>query len=585
MGGSSLDEVKTAAKAYINRQDTRRTRIGIVDFGSAAHTDSPLTRDKGALSIALDALQADGTTRMDMGFQEAGTVLNSRTNASVVGSVSGETATVLLFTDGEPTGDGFFGSGGEELAKKAATALEGGGVKLVAIGTTGADTGFLGQLTGSPKLVFQTTQGNYEEAFKGAEAVIRETGTSQLISSGVQNNVDDSRALLQTSGWNAILGGMLALALVLAQARLTRSRLGKIEAIAVVTGIGLGALAGVAGQGAFALLAVEGKTALAFGRLLGWTLLGTSAGTALAWSLPNVRRLPILLGGATGGIIGAVAFTVGVYFGGQMAGRWAGAMAIGAGVGLMIALAEVAARRAWISVSFGPVDTYDLALGELPVAVGSDRSCRAFVPAIEPVAARYGFQNGTAFLSLPDGRREPLSDGDSRAYGKARITLHLERGTATTSPAVNAPLPFDIPGIQVTLPGVQATAPGVQAPVPVIPPVPQQVPLPPVPAPGPVKLPPSLRFKWEGGEFPVSIEQGKYSLGRAPDNDIILGASSVSSHHARLELRGGRWILTDLGSTNGTFLEETRLQAHIPTPIPVGQSIRLGAMMCRFERS
>ncbi|RYG54554.1 FHA domain-containing protein, partial [bacterium] len=148
--------------------------------------------------------------------------------------------------------------------------------------------------------------------------------------------------------------------------------------------------------------------------------------------------------------------------------------------------------------------------------------------------------------------------------------LHLERGTATTSPAVNAPLPFTIPSVQSPSSStVQATVPAPQQ-VP-LPPLPT-TPVPPPPAPKPV---PMLRLTWDGGEAPISIEKGNYSLGRAADNDVVLGDSSISSHHARLELRGGRWILTDLGSTNGTFIGETRLQAHMPLPLSVGQDVRL----------
>ena len=285
-------------------------------------------------------------------------------------------------------------------------------------------------------------------------------------------------------------------------------------------------------------------------------MLGASAGASLAWSLPNVRRAPILLGGTLGGVAGAVAFAVGARLGGDVAGRWAGALVIGAGVGLMIALAEVAARRAWISVSFGPIDSYDIALGNVPVAVGSDRSlCRAFVPAIEPVAARYGFDGGTAFLSHPDGRREVLGEGDARTFGRARVTLHLERASPVGSPVQNAPSPFVSP------------SPVVPTPIPVMP------------------VAATLKWKWDGGEAILSNERERYSLGRAGDNDIVLSNSSVSSHHARLELRAGRWTLTDLGSTNGTFVGEARLQAHLPTPLVFGQSVKMGALTCRFERS
>lgn len=556
MSDGSLDEVKVAAKAFVSRQNTSHTRVGIVAFGFSARTVSPMTRDKTALQTSLDSLQPDGVTRMDLGLQEAQSVLRARLPLPTVEDQKAERASVLLFTDGvplavEPDVDA------ATLTTSVAATLRKDNIKIAAIGSQSADADYLAGLTGSPKLVFATTQGSFDEAFSRAEAQLN-MGTAQLISSGAQQNVDEGRALWRLGGWNAILGGMLALALVLAQTRLTRARFGRGEFFAVMMGVGLGALAGAIGQQTFAALASSGVMALALGRLLGWAMLGASAGAALAWSLPNVRRAPILLGGTLGGVAGAVAFSIGARVGGDVAGRWAGALVIGAGVGLMIALAEVAARRAWISVAFGPLDSYDIALGNVPVAVGSDRAaCRAFVPAIEPVAARYGFDNGTAFLSHPDGQREVLGEGDARTFGRARVTLHLERASPAGSVAQNAPFPFPSPSV----------APASVAPVAVEP------------------VASALKWKWDGGEAILSNERERYSLGRAGDNDIVLSNSSVSSHHARLELRAGRWTLTDLGSTNGTFVGETRLQAHLPTPLVFGQIVKMGALTCRFERS
>lgn len=65
------------------------------------------------------------------------------------------------------------------------------------------------------------------------------------------------------------------------------------------------------------------------------------------------------------------------------------------------------------------------------------------------------------------------------------------------------------------------------------------------------------------------------TIGRASYNDICLyWDPRVSRTHARLVLHDGVWILQDVGSTNGTFLETSRLEA--PTIIRHGHRIRFG---------
>lgn len=50
------------------------------------------------------------------------------------------------------------------------------------------------------------------------------------------------------------------------------------------------------------------------------------------------------------------------------------------------------------------------------------------------------------------------------------------------------------------------------------------------------------------------------TIGRSRDNDIVLDNPGVSSHHAVVETRGGTHVLVDQGSTNGTFINNKRLQ-------------------------
>jgi len=50
----------------------------------------------------------------------------------------------------------------------------------------------------------------------------------------------------------------------------------------------------------------------------------------------------------------------------------------------------------------------------------------------------------------------------------------------------------------------------------------------------------------------VDIVAGVMRIGRAPDNDLILGDGRVSRHHGRIAGRLGTLVYTDLGSTNGS---------------------------------
>lgn len=84
-----------------------------------------------------------------------------------------------------------------------------------------------------------------------------------------------------------------------------------------------------------------------------------------------------------------------------------------------------------------------------------------------------------------------------------------------------------------------------------------------------------------GDEVPVRLPV--VTIGRATQNDIVIPDDSVSSTHARLEFVDGNWRITDLESRNGTFAEGERLAALVPTPLPYGSSVRLGAARLLFR--
>ncbi|RNF94893.1 FHA domain-containing protein FhaB/FipA [Streptomyces botrytidirepellens] len=81
----------------------------------------------------------------------------------------------------------------------------------------------------------------------------------------------------------------------------------------------------------------------------------------------------------------------------------------------------------------------------------------------------------------------------------------------------------------------------------------------------------------------VALQGQTITLGRAHDSTIVLDDDYASSRHARIYPdRDGQWIVEDLGSTNGTYLERNRLTT--PTPIPLGAPIRIGKTVIELRK-
>ena len=87
----------------------------------------------------------------------------------------------------------------------------------------------------------------------------------------------------------------------------------------------------------------------------------------------------------------------------------------------------------------------------------------------------------------------------------------------------------------------------------------------------------SLRVEFETGTEPVEIPLAKdtITIGRSPDNDIVLDDQRVSRHHARLVRQNGHFILTDLGSSNGTWLYGERISKDVE--VTPGATFKVGA--------
>jgi pSer/pThr/pTyr-binding forkhead associated (FHA) protein len=83
----------------------------------------------------------------------------------------------------------------------------------------------------------------------------------------------------------------------------------------------------------------------------------------------------------------------------------------------------------------------------------------------------------------------------------------------------------------------------------------------------------------KGRRLPIKVPVA--NIGRGDYNDVVIADPSVSTMHAKLQRREAIWILTDLGSTNGTFVEGERLTGEVP--LSPGTTLRFGDVSALFE--
>lgn len=72
----------------------------------------------------------------------------------------------------------------------------------------------------------------------------------------------------------------------------------------------------------------------------------------------------------------------------------------------------------------------------------------------------------------------------------------------------------------------------------------------------------------------ITLGESAIMIGRAEDSTLVITDDYASARHARLVPRSGQWFIEDLGSTNGTYLDRTKVTG--PTPVPLGVPIRIG---------
>jgi len=83
--------------------------------------------------------------------------------------------------------------------------------------------------------------------------------------------------------------------------------------------------------------------------------------------------------------------------------------------------------------------------------------------------------------------------------------------------------------------------------------------------------------------YSAEIAEETLTLGRTPDNAVVLEHTQVSRHHAELRRGGQDLLLTDLGSTNGTSIEGTRLLPNQPARWTEDQTCTIGPFQLTWQ--
>jgi len=78
-------------------------------------------------------------------------------------------------------------------------------------------------------------------------------------------------------------------------------------------------------------------------------------------------------------------------------------------------------------------------------------------------------------------------------------------------------------------------------------------------------------------------DTGTVTIGRSEANDVQLPDTAASRHHARVAFDGQTVTVTDLNSTNGTYLQDSRLLPGISHPWPAGVALRIGSHWLKYE--
>jgi pSer/pThr/pTyr-binding forkhead associated (FHA) protein len=221
-------------------------------------------------------------------------------------------------------------------------------------------------------------------------------------------------------------------------------------------------------------------------------------------------------------------------------------------------------------VSLG--DGREYQVGQGPLVFGRDAACDVVIESTD-VSRRhafialgpegYGLEDTSANGVLVNGARisgrHALARGDVLRFGTAEFRFYADAAPGAPSPPPGAAHRlFD-------------TVHGIPAMVPAFPSRPT--------APPPLATVLVRSGSLRGQRLPIRTPV--VNIGRADYNDLVFGEESVSASHAKLQRREEVWILTDLESTNGTFVDGDQVSGEVP--LMPGSTVRFGDVTVLFD--
>jgi pSer/pThr/pTyr-binding forkhead associated (FHA) protein len=334
-------------------------------------------------------------------------------------------------------------------------------------------------------------------------------------------------------------------------------------------------------------------------RAAGWSIFGGFLGLAEGAVGMNIRRaVQGLVGGLIGGFAAGIVFdivgnTVGiaVALGGNPGQvnevgaipRAIGLTTVGAGIGLFIGIIEAVSKVAWVRLVLGRNEGREWQLDGAQTNLGRDE--RAHIPLfgdqnVAPLHAMI-LKNGRSYI-LQDNQspigtglngaritQANLNHGDTIMVGSHQLQFFLRGGQPVSRPVDGRVMvPVSHPSTAPMQPGMPSNPTVMQQPVPMA----QTQAVAPVgfslfATSGPLT----------GQRFPV---MGAMEVGRENPSIPLSTDSGVSRRHASLLPTPGGLQVTDLGSTNGTFVNGVKVQSSL---VQKGEILQIGGSTFRIE--